>query len=68
MNDNIQKIKELTKYLNKCRDAYYNTPYPIITDEEYDELYDQLQHMENEYGYYENVSPTVQVGYEVRDG
>lgn len=67
MNENILKIKGLTDYLNKCRDTYLSTGEKIITDDKFNELLDELQHLEVVNNYYENISPNIQSGYEVKD-
>lgn len=40
--DNLNQ-KELTNRLNKYRDAYYNHSDPLVTDAEYDALFDKLK-------------------------
>lgn len=57
---------ELVEYLNKCRDAYYNDDQPLISDAEYDRLFDLCQQMESENGFAISTSPTQSVGYEVK--
>lgn len=64
--DKIKKIKTLVKYLNRCRDAYYNQNAPFISDKEYDELFDQLEILEKEAGFILGNSPTQSVGYAVK--
>lgn len=58
--------KELTHKLNECCDAYYNRSDPIISDAEYDALFDKLKQMEQESGIVLSNSPTRTVGYEVK--
>ncbi len=60
----IEKIKELTKKLNAASEAYYKNDIEIMSDFEYDRLYDELVELENETGITLNDSPTVKVGYE----
>ena len=62
----IERIKELTKKLNEYRNAYYNDSESIISDFEYDKLYDELEKLENETGLSYANSPTKTVGYEVK--
>lgn len=57
---------ELVDYLNRCRDAYYNDDQPLISDSEYDQLFDLCKQMEEERGYAMSISPTQSVGYEVK--
>ena len=43
MNENrVEEVKSLVKKLNKYRDEYYNNNNSIISDREYDELFDKL--------------------------
>lgn len=56
-------INELVEYLNVCRDAYYNLNKPIITDKQYDDLFDELVKLEEESGIILSNSPTQTVGY-----
>ena len=58
-------IKELTESLNHYRDAYYNRSTSLITDEEYDKLFDKLKQLEEESGIIMSNSPTQNVGFEV---
>lgn len=60
----IGKIKELTKKLNAASEAYYKNDIEIMSNFEYDRLYDELVELENETGITLNDSPTVKVGYE----
>lgn len=59
------RIIELVTLLNKYRDAYYNNNNSLITDKEYDNLYDELVKLEKEQGLVLANSPTRTVGYEV---
>ena len=63
--DPFEELQELTQRLNYYRDAYYNKNLSIISDEEYDKLYDKLIELENQVGYKLENSPTEAVGYEV---
>lgn len=65
--DEIGAIKELTKYLNRCRDAYYNKSSPLISDVEYDLFVDKLEQMEKSANFFLANSPTHTVGYAVND-
>ncbi len=62
----IERIKHLTAYLNNCRNSYYNNSESLISDKEYDELFDELSAFENETGVVMANSPTQTVGYEVK--
>ena len=61
----IDRMKELIERLNKYRDAYYNQNESLISDREYDSLFDQLCEMEKKYGIVLSNSPTQNVGYAV---
>lgn len=66
MADNkVERIKELVEYLNKAAKAYYQESREIISNLEYDALYDELSVLEKETGVVLSNSPTVNVGYEV---
>lgn len=60
-----QDIERLVRKLNKYCDAYYNHNESLISDKEYDILYDRLVEMERETGIVLSNSPTVRVGYKV---
>jgi len=62
----VAEMKELVEKLNEYRDAYYNQNTSLITDREYDSLYDKLCQMERESGLILSNSPTQSVGYEIR--
>ena len=63
----IKRIKELVALLNKYRDAYYNLSTSLVSDAEYDALFDELNQLEQQTGYILNTSPTQSVGYTVLD-
>jgi DNA ligase (NAD+) len=63
----IERIKELTKELQQHCLAYYKYDKPIISDREYDKLYDELETLEQETGFILNNSPTQKVQGEVLD-
>lgn len=63
--DKINRMKELNELLSKAADSYYNTGVEIMSDHEYDELYDELEKLEKETGVILNGSRTQQVGFEV---
>lgn len=64
--DKIGKIKELTRKLNHYRDSYYNNSISEISDQEYDNLFDELKKLEEETNIIMANSPTHTVGYEVK--
>lgn len=64
-NQKISRMKELNALLEKASAAYYNTGDTIMTDAEYDKLYDELSALEAETGVILSGSRTQQVGYEV---
>ena len=64
MNHKIERINELVKKLNEASKAYYQDASEIMTNYEYDALYDELAALEKETGVVLASSPTVNVGYE----
>ena len=64
--DKIKRLKELTEQLNHYRDSYYNNSESLISDKQYDDLFDELQSLEEETGIIMSNSPTKTVGYEVK--
>ena len=62
-----KRIKDLIKQLNAASDAYYNTGNPIMTDYEFDKMYDELVRLEKESGIVYGNSPTQNVGAAVLD-
>ena len=65
MNKKIERINELVKTLNEAAKAYYQGTKEIMSNFEYDALYDELVSLEKETGVVLASSPTVNVGYEV---
>lgn len=63
--DKKQRMIELVELLNKAAKAYYATEEEIMTNFEYDALYDELEKLEKELGTVLSNSPTQRVGYEV---
>ncbi len=61
------RIKELVELLNEASKAYYAEDREIISNFEYDRLYDELEALEKETGIVLAKSPTVSVGYEAVD-
>lgn len=64
--DKINRLKELTEQLNHYRDSYYNHSESLVSDKQYDDLFDELQSLEEETGIVMSNSPTRTVGYEVK--
>ena len=60
-----ERMKELVSLLNKASRAYYQGAQEIMSNYEYDRLYDELKELEDELGITLSNSPTVNVGYEV---
>ena len=65
MNE-TERMKELVKKLNEAAKAYYQEDREIMSNREYDALYDQLEKMEKETGVILSNSPVHSVGYEVK--
>ena len=63
--DKSERIKDLVELLNKANKAYYQEANEIMTNFEYDKLYDELVGLEKETGMVLSNSPTVNVGYQV---
>lgn len=59
--DKIVRIKELVGILQKASYAYYGLDSPLMTDKEYDDLYDELSTLEKETGCILTGSPTQKV-------
>ena len=65
MNNKIERISELVKKLNEASRVYYQGEDEIMSNYEYDALYEELAALEQETGVVLASSPTVNVGYEV---
>lgn len=63
----VQRMKELIAILNEASEAYYAKDREIMSNFEYDRLYDELVSLEEETGMTLSDSPTVTVGYEAVD-
>lgn len=63
--EKTKRMQELVDVLNKAGKAYYQDAEEIMTNYEYDTLYDELKELEKELGITLSNSPTVNVGYEV---
>lgn len=64
MENSLQRMKELVETLNQASKAYYQEDRELMSNQEYDSLYDQLEQLEKETGTVLTNSPTVRVGYE----
>lgn len=64
METTLARIKELVELLNRASKAYYQEDTEIMSNYEYDKLYDELVQLESEAGIVLAGSPTVNVGYE----
>ena len=65
--DKVERIKYLVETLNRAAKAYYAEDREIMSNYEYDALYDELVSLEQETGVVLSDSPTVHVGYEAVD-
>ncbi len=63
-----KRIDELSERLNEASRAYYADGIEIISNFEYDEMYDELLALEDETGYIRDDSPSINVGYETAAG
>lgn len=62
--DKQHRIKELVRILNKAGQTYYQEDREIMSNLEYDKLYDELLELEKATGLVLSDSPTRHVGYE----
>ena len=65
MSDRLEEVKELTAKLNQAARVYYQGHDEVMSNFEYDRLYDRLVQLEKETGIVLAGSPTQKVGYEV---
>lgn len=63
--EKIKEMEQLISRLDEAARAYYQESREIISNYEYDRLYDQLCQLEKETGITLSQSPTIQVGYQV---
>lgn len=59
----LEKMRYLVDKLNEYRHLYYNCNDPVVTDEVYDKLFDELKYLEKETGVVLSNSPTNTVGF-----
>ncbi len=62
MDANISRMKELVAVLTAAGKAYYQESREIMSNFEYDRLYDELKELEEETGIILSQSPTQNVG------
>lgn len=65
MDGKMERMHALVQLLNQARRSYEQEDKEIMSNYEYDRLYDELQELERELGTTLAASPTVNVGYEV---
>lgn len=65
MEQKKKRMQELVGLLNRAAKAYYQDATEIMSNFEYDRLYDELLGLEQELGIVMSNSPTANVGYEV---
>lgn len=65
MNDKLNRMKELIGILKEASRLYYQFSTSIMTDYEYDKLYDELVILEKETNMVLSNSPTINVEYEI---
>lgn len=66
-NSSLGRMKELVEKLREASKAYYAQDKEIMSNLEYDALYDELVSLEQETGMVLTGSPTINVGYEAVD-
>ncbi|MCI5642720.1 MAG: NAD-dependent DNA ligase LigA [Peptoniphilus sp.] len=62
MIDKIKEMDDLISQIDKLNYHYYTLDDPILSDAEYDKIYDKLVNLENETGTVLSYSPTTRVG------
>lgn len=60
----MERMKELVAQLNAASRAYYAEDREIMSNFDYDRLYDELEQLEKETGVTLSNSPTINIGYE----
>ena len=66
MEQDVKRMKELINILNEASIAYYQNSMTIMTDYEYDKLYDELVDLESKTGMVLSNSPTNRVEPEIQ--
>ena len=62
--DDKKRIEELVEKLNQASEAYYNDKDEVMSNYEWDAMFDELTELENKTGYVMDNSPTQNTGYE----
>ncbi len=62
-----EKIDKLIEKIENLNYHYYTLDEPLVSDGEYDQIYDELRKLEEETGYVRDDSPTQVVGGEILD-
>ena len=65
--DKMSRMKELIEILNEASREYYANDREIMSNFEYDKLYDELVALEEDTGTVLSTSPTIKIGYEAVD-
>lgn len=68
MEDYQKKCEELVRRLNEASEAYYNGKDELMSNYEWDAMFDELAALEAETGYILPDSPTQNTGYEENNG
>ena len=68
MTDSTKRMKELVSKLNEYAEMYYDKDAILVSDAEYDKLYDELLALESETGVVLPSSPTLRVGGQLKEG
>ncbi len=63
--DKMNRMKDLVVLLNEASHAYYQESRELMSNYEYDKLYEELENLEQDLGITLSNSPTINVGYEV---
>ena len=65
MDEKRKRMEELVPLLDRAARVYYQENDEVMSNQEYDKLYDELAELENQTGIVLSGSPTAKVGYEV---
>lgn len=64
----MDRIRDLIERINELNYHYYALDEPLVSDGEYDKLYDELVRLEKERGFKDKDSPTNRVGGDILEG